>query len=109
MNECIICYDSINELNNALIKNNFSRQCECQFFIHSKCFKKWVDINHSCPICRTPILMEEGINIPVESDTTIIIHNESSLHCMRICCYMSVSIISIICIINVASSLIYLI
>ena len=118
MNDCIICYDEINDLNEELINDLneelindifFSRQCDCEFYIHKKCFKRWIDINYSCPICRTPILIEERIDFHTYDSTNVIIYNEPTIDYIRNGCYISCSIISFICIMNILSSVFYLI
>ena len=50
---CLICLDKVEfEDKNLLI---ISTECGCKRFYHYKCFFKWFNKNHNCPICRKQI------------------------------------------------------
>lgn len=43
--ECYICYDTLDDQINVLTK--------CKHLFHQSCFKQWIKIEQSCPICRS--------------------------------------------------------
>ena len=42
MNKCIICFDI----------NNLIKPCNCNYYVHQKCFDKW---NNNCLYCKKKI------------------------------------------------------
>ena len=48
-NNCIICFKKINYLD-----VNESFKTKCNHFFHYNCINSWININNSCPTCRTP-------------------------------------------------------
>ena len=55
---CLICWQPT-EKNNIIKKlshfSDVSVSCKCNPYIHQLCFRNWISINNSCPICRTKI------------------------------------------------------
>ena len=47
----------------SICRNNFARQeiCRkintCHHFFHQSCVDSWLIRNHSCPMCRNPIII----------------------------------------------------
>lgn len=50
--ECLICFEDKNLITLGAIKSTYWTSCECNIYIHKKCFNTWVKINDSCPLCR---------------------------------------------------------
>ena len=58
--ECIICFNSQYSDNPDSSKRFYSTPCNHHF--HFKCFKRWCQINNSCPTCRRNIIMNLSNN-----------------------------------------------
>ena len=80
---CLICLDNVEfEDKNLLI---ISTECGCKRFYHYKCFFKWFNRNHNCPICRKLI---DNYNILVyiyknETDKWDTIHLDKLFLCFE--------------------------
>ena len=46
MNECIICYQNVNE------KSKLNLICECKYIVHNSCYSEWYKKKQTCIICR---------------------------------------------------------
>ena len=46
MNECIICYNNVDE------KSKLNLICECKYIVHNECYEKWYIKKPSCIICH---------------------------------------------------------
>ncbi len=68
-------YPNITLEENEKIKNELSVICNiclyeiengkylsCGHIFHIKCIKEWIMVNSNCPICKSPIIKENGIN-----------------------------------------------
>ncbi len=68
-------YPNITVEENEKIKNELSVICNiclyeiengkylsCGHIFHIKCIKEWIMVNSNCPICKSPIIKENGIN-----------------------------------------------
>lgn len=94
--------------------------CNCAVYTHGFCLQQWLDIEHTCPICRRPIetrLNTTELNLPTTFESTIQntvlnAHNEdinydthtSGLHyTIRMCCYCSFSTILVYLLLRSAS------
>jgi hypothetical protein len=44
MDECAICYDTINGNDKNILK--------CNHIFHKNCIEKWFQKSHHCPLCR---------------------------------------------------------
>ena len=58
--ECVICLEDaplcgepVVKLSESLFNETVIKTCKCSCDIHAICAKKWVDMTHKCPICRT--------------------------------------------------------
>ena len=48
MNKCIVCFE----------KKNLIKICNCNYYIHEKCFDKWCILNNNnCLICKKTIYL----------------------------------------------------
>lgn len=52
LHECFIC---LNEESKEQLYRISPTTCHCFFITHDKCFKRWLAIHPSCPICHTNI------------------------------------------------------
>jgi hypothetical protein len=43
--ECHICYENVIE--------GVRLKCKCKKIYHSECLERWLQINQTCPICRS--------------------------------------------------------
>jgi hypothetical protein len=50
--ECLICLDGNNMIKLSIIKSYYWTSCDCDIYIHEKCFMAWIKIKDSCPLCR---------------------------------------------------------
>ena len=57
-NLCIICFQS-HDLHNLNQISNVTLRCKCNPSIHQSCFDLWLAESHSCPICRTHLLVNQ--------------------------------------------------
>jgi hypothetical protein len=55
MDQCIIC---IEEGNNVIHLKHKSH-CDCEYHVHAKCLKQWVEQNNKCIICRESYLPDD--------------------------------------------------
>ena len=62
-NECPICYDNENE-----IEQNIKLECGHKF--HDKCILEWCKNSLSCPMCRCNITDERCVEIRIISLTS---------------------------------------
>ena len=46
MNECIICYNNVDE------KSKLNLICECKYTVHNECYEKWYIKKPTCIICH---------------------------------------------------------
>lgn len=60
-NECFICMEKTNDPVLNILDFDVSRSCHCDAKLHSKCYANWLRTSISCPICRTPIPMDESV------------------------------------------------
>ena len=60
-NECFICMEKTNDPVLNILDFDVSRSCRCDAKLHSKCYVNWLRTSISCPICRTPIPMDESV------------------------------------------------
>lgn len=59
--DCIICWQPSREnMPVRSMKESAQFLCKCNAFFHNDCLNKWLDINHSCPICRKKICNENN-------------------------------------------------
>jgi hypothetical protein len=58
MNECIICY---NQLDNDDIKQ------ECGHSFHTLCLYKWILESDTCPICRSTLINKNKFKIDIST------------------------------------------
>lgn len=49
---CTICHETFSTVNSA-------KQLPCTHSFHSKCILLWFDRNHSCPICRREVVLQQ--------------------------------------------------
>lgn len=54
MDQCIICIEDGNVLH---LKHK--SHCDCEYHVHHKCLKKWIEQNNKCIICRESYLLED--------------------------------------------------
>jgi len=80
---CLICLEGtiievkddkhlINE--NTIMVNSvpfLTKTCICDYRIHYKCIKKWIESNSICPICRNPISNILKNNSGLQNDTSL--------------------------------------
>ena len=59
--ECFICMEKTEDPIINVINFDVSRSCHCEGKLHSKCYANWLRTSVSCPICRTPITMDENV------------------------------------------------
>lgn len=45
---CPICFDEYDD-------SSMVSSTKCLHFFHKECLKKWIDVNKTCPICRTDL------------------------------------------------------
>lgn len=67
--ECIICWETSNilhEVSYLQLTNIIRTTCNCNVHIHENCLCIWINDNHSCPICRTPVTV---LNISFNNST----------------------------------------
>ncbi len=57
MDQCIICIEEGNVLHVKHISH-----CDCEYNVHHKCLKRWVEQNNKCIICRETYLFEDESN-----------------------------------------------
>jgi hypothetical protein len=57
MDQCIIC---IEEGDLLLLKHK--SHCDCEYHVHHKCLKKWIEQNNKCIICRESYLLEDVVD-----------------------------------------------
>lgn len=52
--ECFICMESTDEMitNITSLNNN---KCICNAKVHESCYRRWIEENNTCPLCRTNI------------------------------------------------------
>ena len=50
--ECFICFENKNTVNLTLIKSFYLTSCNCETYVHKKCFDSWLTIKDNCPLCR---------------------------------------------------------
>ena len=64
---CIICMDE-EQTDNLVLNKNFliSSACQCEYYVHHLCFKKWLTINYTarsrvikCLICRSNVRIND--------------------------------------------------
>lgn len=63
---CFICFEQdsyINKLINLKDQTIFEHICNCNGIIHTKCIKKWYNIEQKCPICRRKYIMKTSIDL----------------------------------------------
>ena len=46
MNECLICYNNVDE------KSKLNLICECKYIVHNECYEKWYIKKPTCIICH---------------------------------------------------------
>ena len=51
----VICNICLYEIENG-------KYLSCGHIFHIKCIKEWIMVNSNCPICKSPIIKENGIN-----------------------------------------------
>ncbi len=54
-NECIICYNNINNNIECNTIYNFHQECNCFYNVHSKCLVEWVKKYKTCIHCHKPL------------------------------------------------------
>jgi hypothetical protein len=81
-NECVICFNTVNEFlldiigpvseiqytRNLFYYNLKNQKCSCKYDIHFECLINWLLTKSQCPMCRNPV----DIN---KEDSTITINN----------------------------------
>jgi len=99
-NVCIICWINPEDNNETVPLQQISfitTNCNCNPYLHIKCFNSWLDISDSCPICRKKIYFTK---------TYLQIKNDICKYCIS--CYillfnyfiLSVRIISFVSFLN---------
>ncbi len=58
VSECAVCMDSISGINVTLL---------CGHAFHKKCIVSWLDVNSSCPCCRTPVPRAQPYRYPART------------------------------------------
>ena len=63
---CVICLDKSNDLSHCYFS------CKCSVGCHKECIKKWIEVEHKCPICCEKLPEKEvfynisdSYNIPI--------------------------------------------
>lgn len=59
--ECFICMEKTDDPIVNVLDFDVSRSCQCDAKLHSKCYANWLRTSISCPVCRTPIPMDENV------------------------------------------------
>lgn len=59
--ECFICMEKTEDPIINVLNFDVARSCQCEGKLHSKCYANWLRTSVSCPICRTPIPMDENV------------------------------------------------
>ena len=54
MQTCSVCFEEDLNLINPIY-------CSCKIFLHKQCFKKCLNFNIKCPICRTKNIIQNNI------------------------------------------------
>ena len=58
MNHCIICIED--DPTNVFVMKH-KAHCDCEYTVHHKCLKLWIDQQNKCVICRESYLVEDGL------------------------------------------------
>ena len=77
INECAICLDTT--LDGLYHYSNFSNNCECNYYIHTKCLHNWMRTSKEslCIFCKKPMyyLMDVSMNQQYIPSTNYVIQN----------------------------------
>ena len=65
-NECVICFNHINNNIECNSIYNFHQECNCFYNVHSKCLVEWVKTYKTCIHCHKPL----SYTIKIRSDVS---------------------------------------
>jgi hypothetical protein len=68
-NNCFICYQIQKNDGKDSLKMNcitkYTKNCDCNLFIHISCLDEWFMINNDCPICRKKMTVYSPKNVEI--------------------------------------------
>jgi hypothetical protein len=74
-NECVICFNNIDNAKECISIYNFHQECNCFYNVHGICLIKWIKKHNSCIHCHKPL----SYTIKNKSDASNMISETNSL------------------------------
>lgn len=90
--ECFICFENKNTINLTLIKSHYLTSCNCDSYVHKKCFDSWMIIKDSCPLCRAIYFSKVKYSKAIANN--FIKNIKFLIHCI-ICCMVGYLVFTI--------------
>ncbi len=81
--ECTICFEDGNTINKDLCLNKLDCycHCNCKYYIHVPCLRKWITVKPNCLMCKQKILSFRG-PLAIANNQTV----SAESRCYRYCC-----------------------
>jgi hypothetical protein len=79
-NRCVICFSKVKD-------DDYGKSetpCGCSGMYHYECLSQWVEINHTCPMCRSCITSGQELRVEVKRSAPLILLPECPLERSRI-------------------------
>lgn len=90
--ECFICFENKNTVNLTFIKSHYLTSCNCESYVHKKCFNSWLTIKDNCPLCRSIYYSKEKYSKAIVDN--FIKNTKFLIHCI-ICCIVGYLVFTI--------------
>lgn len=84
-NECIICFNIIDNINESKSVYNFHQECNCFYNVHSECLIKWINKYKTCIHCHKPLTYTNKNTIEETNIKTHIAFRETSSQKFKCC------------------------